>query len=76
VSSNNRVRIEIAFRGGQVVTVQVPSDAADGLERALAGDERTFALEADDGHYVVALGQVTYVKRHQRESRIGFGGVG
>ena len=76
MSTDGRIRVEIAFRGGQVVTVHVRADSADRLERALAGDERTVELDAEDGRYVVALGQVTYLKRHARESRIGFGGLG
>jgi hypothetical protein len=76
MAGNDHVRIEISFRGGQTVSVQVPPDTADALERAL-GDERTpvFHLDADDGRYAIALGQVVFVKRNARESRIGFGGV-
>ena len=36
MASGERVRIEIAFDGGQIVGALVPADAAEQLERALA----------------------------------------
>jgi hypothetical protein len=53
---------------------------ADALEQALgsadvradAGDA-AFALEAEDGRYVIALRRVVYVKRFARDTRVGFG---
>jgi hypothetical protein len=68
-----RVRIEIAFDGGQVLGAFVPGDAADALERALgaSGDE-AFALDAEDGRYTVSLRRVVYVKRFTKEARVGF----
>jgi hypothetical protein len=74
VSSTERVRIEIAFDGGQIVGALVPADVADDLERALAGSNpEAFPLEADDGRYTVVLKRVVWVKRFARESRVGFG---
>ena len=71
--AEERVRIEIAFDGGQIMGAYVPLSAADELERAL-GDSRegTVALEAEDGRYSVVLGRVVYVKRFLREGRVGF----
>ena len=53
---------------------------ADALEQALgAADvradagEAAFALEAEDGRYVIALRRVVYVKRFARDTRVGFG---
>ncbi len=69
-----RVRVEIGFDGGQGIAALVPVDAADELERALAsGADGLFRLEAEDGHYAVALRRVVFVKRYLRESRVGFG---
>jgi hypothetical protein len=69
-----RTRIEIAFEGGTAVGVLVPAATADALERALeSGSNEAFGLEAEDGHYTVALKRVVYVKRFARESRVGFG---
>jgi hypothetical protein len=74
VSSNDRIRIEIAFDGQQVLSLYVPSMTADDLDRALAGDgESAFSFEADDGRYTVAVRRIVYVKRFARESRVGFG---
>ncbi len=68
------VRIEIAFKGGQIMAAMVPPAIADGLESALAdGGDGTFALDASEGRYSVVLRHVVYVKRFARESRVGFG---
>jgi hypothetical protein len=71
--ADTRVRIEIAFDGGQVLAAFVPGATADELERALgqAGDG-SFALDAEDGRYTISLRRVVYVKRFTREARVGF----
>ena len=72
----DRVRIEIAFEGQQVLSVLVPQQTADDLDRALAGDhDSSYSFEADDGRYTVLLRRIVYVKRFARESRVGFGAV-
>jgi hypothetical protein len=72
----DRVRIEIAFDGQQVLSVLVPQQTADDLDRALAGDhDSSYSFEADDGRYTVLLRRIVYVKRFARESRVGFGAV-
>jgi hypothetical protein len=80
VASAERVRIEVAFDGGQIMGALVTSASADALEQALgAADlragtgEAALALEAEDGRYTIALQRVVYVKRFTRESRVGFG---
>jgi len=71
-----RIRIEIGFDGGQIMSALVGSDSATELEQALAaGSDGSLALEAEDGRYTVALGRVVYVKRFSREGRVGFTGV-
>ena len=70
----DRVRIEIGFDGGQIMSELVEAAAVDQLERTLAGGEDvTFAFDTTDGHTIVALRRVLYVKRFARESRVGFG---
>jgi hypothetical protein len=72
--SSDRVRIEVAFDGGQVIAANVAVTDADALERALgSGGVDTYTLDADDGHYTIALRQVVWIKRFARESRVGFG---
>ncbi len=72
--ASERVRIEIAFDGGQIVGAFVAVATADELDRALAaGGDGAFAVEAEDGRYTVALRRVVYVRRFARESRVGFG---
>ncbi len=72
--ASERVRIEIAFDGGQTVSELVSLQQADELERALGSSvQDTVALEADDGSYTIALKRVIYVKRFSRDSRVGFG---
>ena len=73
MASNERIRIEVGFDGGQIMGALITTASADQLERALAGgDDGTLALEADDGRYIVALRRVVYVKRFTREGRVGF----
>ena len=79
MGSPERVRIEIAFDGGQIMGAIVLPASADALEQALgAADvragagEAALALEAEDGRYTIALQRVVYVKRLTRESRLGF----
>ena len=73
MAAEERVRIEIAFDGGQIMGAYVAQPAADELERAL-GEARdgAVALDADDGRYTVVLRRVVYVKRFAREGRVGF----
>lgn len=74
MADTDRIRIEIAFDGGQIIGALVSITSADELDRALAvSTEGTQTLEADDGRYTVALRRVVYVKRFARESRVGFG---
>jgi hypothetical protein len=72
----DRLRVEIAFEGNQVLSVYVPTSTADDLDRALAGGEgSSISFEAEDGRYTIAIAKVVYVKRFARESRVGFGAV-
>jgi hypothetical protein len=73
MKNGDRLRVEIAFDGNQVLTVYVPPATADDLDRALAGDQESLSFEAEDGHYTVLVRKVVYVKRLARESRVGFG---
>ena len=71
--AEERVRIEIAFDGGQIMGASVALSAADELERALGeGRDGAVALEAEDGLSTVALRRVVYLKRFSREGRDGF----
>jgi hypothetical protein len=73
VAEGSRIRIEIAFDGGQVMSAHVESASADALEQSLgSGSTGAFQLEAEDGRYTVALARVVYVKRFSREGRVGF----
>src|SRR5262245_50509047 len=80
VADAERVRIEIAFDGGQIMGALVTPESADSLEQALGSaelragtGEAALALDAEDGRYTIALQRVVYVKRFARESRVGFG---
>jgi len=74
VADADRVRLEIAFRDGQSLSVYVSSETADALEGALGQSEPEAAtFEAEDGRYTVILRTVAFLKRHVRESRVGFG---
>jgi len=74
VPEPERVRLEIAFRYGQTLTVTVSSQIADQLEAALAkGEPDALSFEAEDGRYTAVVKTIAFVKRHARESRVGFG---
>lgn len=73
MTDNDRIRIEIAFEGTQVLTVYVPVAMADNLDSALAGAHDSLSFEAEDGRYTVSIPKIVYVKRFARESRVGFG---
>ena len=68
-----RVRVEVAFEGGQIVGGLVGPESVDGLRSALSNGSAVFDLETEDGTYVVALNKVVYLKRFSRETHIGFG---
>jgi hypothetical protein len=73
----DRVRIEIGFDGGQIMSALVEANAVDRLEQALgSGEDGSFALDVEDGRYTVALRRIVYVKRFAREGRVGFGTQG
>ena len=71
-----RIRLEVAFEGSQVLTVWVDPNTADQLEGALASGEESLTFDAEDGRYTVSVGKVVFVKRFARESRVGFGADG
>jgi hypothetical protein len=76
VPDTKRVRIEIGFDGGQVMSANVETGTADELEQSLgAGADGSFQVEAEDGRYTVALPRILYVKRFSREGRVGFSGT-
>ena len=69
-----RIRIEVAFDGGQIMGALVTPAAADALEQAIAsGSDSSLALEAHDGTYHVVLPRIVYVKRFASMGRVGFG---
>ena len=72
--ADDRIRIEVGFDGGQIMSALVTPDSAESLERALsAGGDTSLALDAQDGRYLIKLDRIVYVKRFARDSRVGFG---
>jgi hypothetical protein len=75
--AEERVRVEVAFEAGQAFSALVTVETADELERRLASDDGGIVVvEAEDGHYAVAMRRIAYVKRFAREGRVGFGTAG
>ena len=70
--SNNSVRVQVAFEGGQSVGANVSHEIADALVAALAASDAVFELPTEDGTYALSLGKVVYVRRSERETQIGF----
>jgi hypothetical protein len=74
VAEIERIRLEIAFRSGQSLTVTVSTKTADELEAALAkGEPDAVTFDAEDGRYTAVVRMIAFVKRHAREPRVGFG---
>jgi hypothetical protein len=73
VAEDDRTRLELAFDGGQALTVFVSAAVADEVDRALAEGADSLAFEAEDGRYTISLRKVAFAKRHARETRVGFG---
>jgi hypothetical protein len=70
----DRVRVEIGFEGGQVIGGFVEPASADQLEQALHSDgPRVVVLDLEDGRYHVVVPRVSYFRRYNRASRVGFG---
>ena len=69
------VRVEIGFEGGQILSWLVTSDTAEALDAKLAaGGSGTHVLDSQEGTITIVLARVVYLKRHARESRVGFAG--
>ena len=71
-----RVRLELAFEGTQVLTVYVDPKTADAVEGSLSKSDDSLTFDAEDGRYTIAVSKVVFVKRFARESRVGFGADG
>lgn len=76
MSANDRVRLEIAFEGTQVLNVYIPTATADDIDRAMGGGQESLSFEAEDGRYTIAVHKIVFAKRFSRESRVGFGADG
>lgn len=73
MANGERVRIEVGFEGGQVISGFVHGSSADQLERALHEDgPRVVVLETEDGPYHVVVPRVSYFRRFSRAGRVGF----
>ena len=67
------VRIDVGLHGGDVLSVRVPVADSEALDAALrAREDAVVDLRAEDGHFLVVLAKVSYVKRYAREARVGF----
>jgi hypothetical protein len=67
-------RIDIGFKGGQVLPARVKQTSFDELHEAL-GDERSepwFELETVDSKVSVDLSEVVYVRVDTEAQRVGF----
>lgn len=74
MADDDRVRVEIGFEGGQVIGGSADAASVGELERALHEDgPRVVVLNIDDGPYYVVVSKVSYFKRFNRSSRVGFG---
>jgi hypothetical protein len=73
--AEERVRVELGFGGGLIVSAFVDSRSADSLEAALGGGSGSapvVVLETEDGPLHVVVSQIAYYKRIVRAGRVGF----
>jgi hypothetical protein len=71
--SGEKMRIEIGFDGGQIMSALVSAEDADRLQRhLLAGGDGIVELEGEDGPCLVSVARIAYVKRFSREPKVGF----
>ena len=73
--SEERVRIELGFAGGQIVGGFVDARSADALEAALGSTgpgQPVVVLETEDGPLHVVVANIAYYKRVVRAGRVGF----
>ena len=74
MGSTERIRIELAFDGGQIIGALVEPASADALEQALdSGSDDAVRVEAQDGTFRVVPKRVVYYKRYRPGGRVGFG---
>ena len=67
-------RIDIGFKGGQVLPARVKESSYDGLQEVL-GDERSerwFELETVDSKVSIDLSEVVYVRVDTEAQHVGF----
>lgn len=67
-------RIDIGFKGGQVLPCRVTQEAWDGLRKALSdsGSDRWYELETQDSQVAIDLAQVVYVRLDTEDQKVGF----
>ena len=73
--SEERVRVELGFKGGQIVSAFVDPRSADALETALGGGSGSTpvaVLDTEDGPLHVVVAHIAYYKRIVRAGRVGF----
>ena len=73
--ADDRVRVELGFAGGQIVSAFVEPHSADALEAALnggTGSAPVVVLETEDGPLHIVVAHIAYYKRIVRAGRVGF----
>ena len=66
------------FTGAKIAHLGLlPQGQPERLERALTeGQPDSVSFDAEDGRYTIVVRMIAFVKRHLRESRVGFGAGG
>jgi hypothetical protein len=65
-------RVEIGFRGGQVVATRLEEKQLKGLLDALGRGDGWYDLDTEDGPLALERGQVSFVRVAAGEHRVGF----
>lgn len=63
--------IELGFNGGAVVRLTLDEARTEALAAAIEGGGH-HRVDAEEGHYVLNLDEVVYLRIDQRSSSVGF----
>lgn len=72
MADEKRIRVEIGFDGGRVLSVKLAEKEYRDLIEAIKAGEGWQALNTDETEVVVAIGRVNYIRREAGEQRVGF----
>ena len=68
------IKVNIGFKGGDVVAARLSDDEVAGLRSALESGQGWHKLETADGRVDLKVDDVIYISEYSHEPTVGFGG--